>query len=54
MGYLVGNIIVVSTLWYVLKKENERRDRGGRDDRLREVNEGVFLGDDDPRWRFQT
>ena len=54
MGYLVGNIIAVSTLWYVLKKENERRDRGERDDRLKEVNEGVFLGDDDPRWRFQT
>jgi hypothetical protein len=44
----------VSTLWYVLKKENERRDRGERDDRLKEVNEGAYLGDDDPRWRFQT
>ena len=54
MGYLVGNIIVVGTLWYVLKKENERRDRGERDDRLKKVNEGVFLGDDDPHWRFQT
>jgi hypothetical protein len=54
MGYLVANIIVVSTLWYVLKAENERRDRGERDDRLKEIDEGVFLGDDDPRWRFQT
>jgi len=54
VSYLVGNIVVVSTLWYVLKKENERRDRGERDDRLKEVDAGVFLGDDDPRWRFQT
>ncbi|KAF9649711.1 MFS transporter [Thelephora ganbajun] len=54
MGYLVGNIVVVTTLWYTLKSENARRDRGERDHRLKDVNEGVFLGDDDPRWRFQT
>ena len=54
MGYLVGNIIVVSILWYILKKENERRDRGERDGRLKDVADGVFLGDNDPRWRFQT
>lgn len=32
LGYLVANILVVSTLWWVLKRENERRDslmRGG-------------------------
>jgi len=54
MGYLVGNIVVVSILWYVLKTENERRDRGERDGRLQDVDAGVLLGDDDPRWRFQT
>lgn len=54
LGYLVGNLFLVSLLWYVLKNENARRDRGERDDRLRDVDEGVFLGDDDPRWRFQT
>jgi hypothetical protein len=54
MGYLVGNIIFVSILWYVLKGENERRDRGERDDRLKDADKDVFLGDDDPRWRFQT
>ena len=54
MGYLVGNIVVVSILWYILKSENERRDRGERDDRLKDVGEDAFLGDDDPRWRFQT
>ena len=54
MGYLVGNIVVVSTLWYVLKRENERRGRGERNDRLKDVDAGIFLGDDDPSWRFQT
>lgn len=51
MGYLVGNIAAVSTLWCVLKSENERRDRGERDDRLKNADGDVFLGDDDPRWR---
>ena len=54
LGYLVGNIVFVSTLWYVMKRENRRRDRGERDDRLKGASEDVFLGDDDPRWRFQT
>lgn len=54
MGYLVGNIVVVSTLWYILKSENARRDRGERDDRLKDKDESISLGDDDPRWRFQT
>ena len=54
MGYLVGNIAFVSIIWYILKSENTRRDRGERNSRLKDVDEGVFLGDDDPRWRFQT
>jgi hypothetical protein len=55
LGYLVGNIVVVSILWYVMERENKLRDRGERNDRLKAaVDEGVFLGDDDPRWRFQT
>lgn len=53
-GYLAGNLVIVCILWYILKNENTRRDRGERDQRLREGNEGVFLGDDDPRWRFHT
>ena len=54
VGYLVGNIFFVSLLWYILKSENARRDRGERNSRLKDVDEDVFLGDDDPRWRFQT
>jgi len=54
VGYLVANLVLVSILWYVLKSENARRDRGERDDRLKDADKELFLGDDDPRWRFQT
>jgi hypothetical protein len=53
IGYLLGNILVVSTLWLVLRRENQRRDRlvaedGGLG------GDGQILGDEDMRWRFQT
>ena len=54
LGYLCMNIIVVGTLWAVLRAENRKRDRGERDGRLEGVSEDEWLGDDDPRWRFQT
>ncbi len=54
MGYLVANVFVVGTLWWVLKSENSRRDRGDRKELLRGIEEGEWLGDEDPRWRFQT
>lgn len=53
-GYLIANILVVGTLWAVLSRENARRDRGDRNDRLVGVGADEWLGDDDPRWRFQT
>ena len=53
MGYLVANIIVASTLWAVLRAENARRDRGERNSRLEGLTPDEWLGDDDPRWRFQ-
>jgi MFS family permease len=54
LGYLCANVIVVGSLWAVLRAENARRDRGERDDRLVGVSADEWLGDDDPRWRFQT
>ena len=53
LGYLVANLVVVSTLRLVLHRENERRARGERDQRLEGVTEDEWLGDDDPRWKFQ-
>ena len=54
LGYLCCNVLVVGTLWSVLRAENLRRDRGERDERLEGLREDEWLGDDDPRWRFQT
>lgn len=54
LGYLCMNILVVGTLWTILRAENARRDRGERDHRLAGVDKDEWLGDDDPRWRFQT
>ena len=53
-GYLCANVLVVGTLWAVLRAENARRDRGERDAKLNGVAEEDWLGDEDPRWRFQT
>jgi hypothetical protein len=53
MGYLVANMVVVSTLWLVLSQENRRRDRAVADGSEVE-GDGPILGDEDVRWRFQT
>lgn len=53
-GYLCANVVVVGILWMVLRAENARRDRGERNGRLDGTGEDEWLGDDDPRWRFQT
>ncbi|KAK5045172.1 hypothetical protein LTR84_009505 [Exophiala bonariae] len=50
LGYLVANLVVVSTLWYVLKRENTRKEA---------IDHGIdpgtpFSGDDDPRWKFHV
>ncbi|MCJ1307828.1 hypothetical protein MMC25_001476 [Agyrium rufum] len=57
MGYLVANGVVVSILWWVLKRENGRRDRvvaemDARGEVLPEEREGEWRGDEDLRWRF--
>ena len=66
MGYLFANIIVVSILWWTLKKENDARDarqitsppslKGDTSDEEKHPAAGPvkedFQGDDDPRWRF--
>ena len=54
LGYLCFNVLVVGTLWMILRKENAWRDKGERNDRLVGVDEDEWLGDEDPRWRFQT
>ena len=54
LGYLCCNVLVVGIQWMVLRAENRKRDLGEREERLNEINEDEWLGDDDSRWRFQT
>ena len=54
LGYLCLNVVVVGVLWAILRAENARRDRGERNSRLDGVSADEWLGDEDPRWRFQT
>ncbi|KAK0609503.1 major facilitator superfamily domain-containing protein [Bombardia bombarda] len=52
LAYLVGNIAVSSLLYFLLKRENARRDTVSPE--VQEVGElDDWDGDDDPRWRFQ-
>ncbi|KAK2780763.1 hypothetical protein FQN52_002075 [Onygenales sp. PD_12] len=58
LGYLIANTVVVTILWRVLKRANEKKvvERENRAlGVLGEVGdaEGDFLGDEDPRWVFQ-
>lgn len=48
LGYLVANLLVISALWWVLKRENDRKQAIPES----EQGEGPWLGDEDPRWRF--
>ena len=54
LGYLCANLVVVGSLWLVLRAENRKRERGEKDYKLEGVDENEWLGDEDPRWRFQT
>jgi uncharacterized membrane protein YeaQ/YmgE (transglycosylase-associated protein family) len=52
LAYLVGEIIVSVLLYFLLKRENERREAITPE--VKAVGELVdWSGDDDPRWRFQ-
>ncbi|EKG11490.1 hypothetical protein MPH_11379 [Macrophomina phaseolina MS6] len=59
LGYMAANALVVSALWYVLARENKRReaefplgmDGPDAQDAVIELGEQI-QGDDDVRWRF--
>ncbi|CRG86584.1 putative transporter C1002,16c [Talaromyces islandicus] len=59
LAYLAANIVVTGTLWLVLSKENKKKEEIRRSQGLAPLEEvgaaeGGFLGDEDPRWVFQT
>lgn len=49
LGYLVGNLVVVSVIWFVHARINKKRDREVAEGKRYE---GEWLGDADQRWRF--
>lgn len=52
LGYLLANVLVSITLYFLLKRENEKRD--GITAEVKEVGElSDWDGDEDPRWRYQ-
>lgn len=52
LGYLLANVVVSAALWWILRRENERREALAAE--VKEVGElDDWDGDDDPRWRFQ-
>ncbi|KAL9619694.1 MAG: hypothetical protein Q9160_005714 [Pyrenula sp. 1 TL-2023] len=51
LGYLVCNLIVVTTLRLVLARANAQKSKAERDARISDSEE--WLGDEDPRWIFQ-
>lgn len=53
LGYLIGNIVVVSITWWYLSRENKRRD--ALESRVgMPKNHEEWQGDDDLRWRFDV
>ena len=54
MGYLIANVIVVGSLWWILSRENSRRDSDGTAVVLSDYEDNDWEGDEDKRWRFQT
>lgn len=59
LAYLAANIAVTGTLWLVLTRENKKKEEIRRSQGLAPLEEvgaaeGGFLGDEDPRWVFQT
>ena len=54
LAYLVANVGVVGTQWWILSQENKRRDGIAEAAEIEDIEGTEWKGDDDERWRFQT
>jgi MFS family permease len=58
LGYLCMNIVVVSTLWLILNKENRQKEQHlvehTQTAGFHDSDEDLRQGDRHPRWKFQT
>lgn len=52
LGYMAANVVVVAVLWWVLARENRRREEAETQEGVAERGEEQVKGDDDVRWRF--
>ena len=52
LGYLVANVVVASMTWWVLSRENKRRERSGVPEAKNIGEVADWKGDADVRWRF--
>ena len=50
LAYMVANLVVVMTLYLVLKWENRKKDNAAGSEEVDPA--GPWLGDEDKRWRF--
>jgi MFS family permease len=58
LGYLCMNIVAVSTLWFILNKENREKElhliAHPETSGFHDSDEDLSLGDRHPRWKFQA
>lgn len=58
LGYLVGNLIVVSALWWVLTRENKKKQEylsaHPETNGFHDTEDDLKKGDEHPRWHFNT
>lgn len=58
LGYLILNIVVVGTLWWILKKENREKEEFLREhpetNEFHDTEEDLKMGDRHPRWKFNA
>lgn len=55
LGYLCANVVVTGLIWWVLARENKRREDLGVKGGFEDVGAAEdWEGDDDLRWRFST
>lgn len=52
IGYLVANLVVVATLWWVLDKTNKKKEQEASGETV--DHDVVVESDEDVRWMFQT
>lgn len=51
LGYMAANVLVAAVVWFVLKRENGKRDASGVEAKVDNFGDD-WQGDSDPSWRY--